>query len=491
MQNTRYETVIGLETHIQLSTKSKIFCADDAQFGAAPNTQVSVISLAHPGTLPRINKKALESAIKLGLALGCNISHYTAFDRKNYFYADLPKGFQTTQDKHPICIGGGVHISPLSANVTQFEPRKIRLHHIHLEEDAGKSIHDQDPTDSLIDLNRAGVPLVEIVSEPDLRGPDEVAAYMENLRKLVRWLDISDGNMEEGSLRCDVNISVRKIGATTYGNRCEIKNMNSMRFAKKAIEFEVARQIEVIENGGTVKQQTRGFDPSSGKTFALRDKENAHDYRYFPEPDLPPIILSSEEIANIQKSMPTLPEALQKILQTRYELSDYDVKQITQDRETADYFLKVADKIQLKLSKPFAKLVINQILPYCETNNLKINDFPINETHIDAYLQMIEDGKIAASLAHQKLFPVLITEKNKTPLEIADQMNLLQSNDFDFVQSIVEQVIKNNPDKVKEYQKGKKGLIGFFMGEVMKLSKGKADPKETTRLLTEHLGKTN
>jgi aspartyl-tRNA(Asn)/glutamyl-tRNA(Gln) amidotransferase subunit B len=487
MQNTQYETVIGLETHIQLSTKSKIFCADDAQFGAAPNTQVSVISLAHPGTLPRVNKKALESAIKLGLALGCDISHYTAFDRKNYFYADLPKGFQTTQDKHPICIGGAVGISPLSANVVQFEPRNIRLHHIHLEEDAGKSIHDQDPNESLIDLNRAGVPLVEIVSEPDLRGPDEVAAYMENLRKLVRWLDISDGNMEEGSLRCDVNISVRKIGATSYGNRCEIKNMNSMRFAKKAIEFEVARQIEVIENGGTVTQQTRGFDPASGTTFALRDKENAHDYRYFPEPDLPPILLTAADIAEIKKTMPTLPEAMQSILQTRFGLSEYDVRQLTQDRDTADYFLKIVEKISGTLVKPLAKLIINQILPFCEINNLKINQFSLNESQIDAYLLMIEDGKIAASLAHQKLFPVLIREKNKTPLEIAENLNLLQSNETDFVKTIVMQVIASNPEKVKEYQKGKKGLIGFFMGEVMKLSKGKAEPKETTRLLNEHL----
>jgi aspartyl-tRNA(Asn)/glutamyl-tRNA(Gln) amidotransferase subunit B len=487
MTNTQYETVIGLETHIQLSTKSKIFCADDAQFGAAPNTQVSVISLAHPGTLPRLNKKALESAIKLGLALGCDISNYTAFDRKNYFYADLPKGFQTTQDKHPICIGGGVNIAPLSANVPQFEPRKIRLHHIHLEEDAGKSIHDQDPNDSLIDLNRAGVPLVEIVSEPDLRGPDEVAAYMENLRKLVRWLDISDGNMEEGSLRCDVNISVRKMGATTFGNRCEIKNMNSMRFAKKAIEYEVARQIEVLESGGTVTQQTRGFDPNTGTTFALRDKQNAHDYRYFSEPDLPPIIFTDKEIAEIEKSMPPLPEAMQAIMQRRYNLLDYDVKQLTQNRETADYFLDRAEKINISLIKPFAKLIINQILPYCETNNSKINQFPLNKKQIETYLQLIEEGKIAASLAHQKLFPVLIKENNKTPLEIAENLNLLQTNDADFVKDIVKQVIASNPEKVKEYQKGKKGLIGFFMGEVMKLSKGKADPKETTKLLTEFL----
>jgi aspartyl-tRNA(Asn)/glutamyl-tRNA(Gln) amidotransferase subunit B len=483
----KYITTIGLETHIQLSTNSKIFCADDAQFGAAPNTQVSVISLAHPGTLPRINKKAIESAIKLGLALGCEISLFTAFDRKNYFYADLPKGFQTTQDKHPICVGGGVFISPNTSNTTQFEPRKVRLHHIHLEEDAGKSIHDQHPTDSLIDLNRAGVPLVEIVSEPDLNSADEVAAYMETLQKLVRWLGISDGNMEEGSLRCDVNISVRKVGTSTLGNRCEIKNMNSMRFAKKAIEFEVNRQINLLENGETVTQQTRGFDPAKGITFALRDKENAHDYRYFPEPDLPPIVLTPKEIERIYSEMPALPAVVENKLSTQYHLQEYDVRQLVQDRETADYFMTIAQTANPTLFKPLAKLLINQIKPFCELNNSNLSDFPLQSAQIQAYLQLIEDGKIAASVAHQRLFPALITAKNQNPIEVAEQLNLLQSNDNDLLQTIVNQVIADNPDKVKEYQKGKKGLIGFFMGEVMKLSKGKAEPKETTKLLNEKL----
>jgi aspartyl-tRNA(Asn)/glutamyl-tRNA(Gln) amidotransferase subunit B len=485
-----YITTIGLETHIQLSTKSKIFCADDAQFGAAPNTQVSVISLAHPGTLPRVNKQAIESAIKLGLALGCEISLYTAFDRKNYFYADLPKGFQTTQDKHPICMGGGVEIEPLNAQSEQFEPRTIRLHHIHLEEDAGKSIHDQDPTDSLIDLNRAGVPLVEIVSEPDLQSPDEVAAYMEYLRKLVRWLGISDGNMEEGSLRCDVNISVRKKGETQLGNRCEIKNMNSMRFAKKAIEFEVTRQIALLEKGEKVTQQTRGFDPNNGTTFALRDKENAHDYRYFPEPDLPPIVLTPKQIERIYSEMPTLPKTLQKTLQTQYQLPEYDVKQLTQDRETASFFMEKVSSLSPTHFKPFAKFTINQILPYCAANALNIEELSLKHEQIKEYLQLIEDGKIAASLAHQRLFPAMILSDGKSVAEVAEQLNLLQNNDNAFLQTLVNQVIANNSDKVKEYQKGKKGLIGFFMGEVMKLSKGKAEPKETTKLLENALNTT-
>ena len=282
-----YETVIGLETHIQLSTFSKAFCSDAAAFGGAPNTHTSVISLAHPGTLPRLNKKAVEYAVKLGLALGCDINRHTTFDRKNYFYADLPKGFQTTQDRAPVCIGGSISLK-IDKPVSGRHNPLIRIHHIHLEEDAGKSMHDQSPEHSYIDLNRAGVPLLEIVSEPDLRSPEEVAAYMEEMRRLVRWLGVSDGNMEEGSMRCDVNISIRPVGSTTFGNRCEIKNVNSMRFAKRAIEYEVNRQIALVEAGGKVEQETRGFDVANGVTYSLREKENAHDYRYFPEPDLPP-----------------------------------------------------------------------------------------------------------------------------------------------------------------------------------------------------------
>ncbi|TNE58945.1 MAG: Asp-tRNA(Asn)/Glu-tRNA(Gln) amidotransferase subunit GatB, partial [Bacteroidetes bacterium] len=293
-----YETVIGLEVHVQLATRSKMFSTDNAAFGGAPNTHTSAISLAHPGTLPRLNKTAVEYAVRLGLALGCTINQVSTFDRKNYFYADLPKGYQITQNEKPVCTGGQVVFNtpatfgseePASGQVT------VRLHHIHLEEDAGKSLHDQDPEYSRIDLNRAGVPLLEIVSEPDLRSPEEAAAFMETIRKLVRWLGISDGNMEEGSLRCDVNISVRKKGATRLGTRCEIKNINSMRFARRAIEFETDRQIGILEQGGSVEQETRGFNPENGTTYPLREKEEAHDYRYFPEPDLPPVVITNNE----------------------------------------------------------------------------------------------------------------------------------------------------------------------------------------------------
>jgi len=280
----QYETVVGLETHVQLSTNSKVFCADNATFGGAPNTHISAISLGMPGTLPRLNRQPVEFAIRLGLALGCEINKQNAFDRKNYFYTDLPKGYQITQDKAPICLGGAVEIE------VNGKTKKIRIHHIHIEEDAGKSIHDQNPKTTLVDLNRAGVPLLEIVSEPDFRSGKEVDTYMTALRQLVRYLEISDGNMQEGSLRCDCNVSVRLKGEEKYGERCEIKNMNSMRFARRAIKFERKRQIDLLEAGGKVAQQTLNFDPISGTTSPLRDKENAHDYRYFPEPDLPRLL---------------------------------------------------------------------------------------------------------------------------------------------------------------------------------------------------------
>ena len=290
----KYETVVGLEVHVQLKTATKAFCADDATFGGEPNTHISPISLGHPGTLPRLNKAQVKKAVKLGIALDCAINKVNFFDRKNYFYADLPKGYQITQDNLPICKGGGLTIE------TKTGKKHIRLHHIHMEEDAGKSIHDLDPAFSMIDLNRAGVPLLEVVTEPDMRSAEDAAQFVTELRKLVRYLDISDGNMEEGSIRCDCNVSVRLKGATEYGNRCEVKNVNSIRNAKRAINHEVKRQIDLIENGGVVEQQTRAFNADNGMTYLLRSKENAPDYRYFPEPDLPPVVLTESEILAIQ-----------------------------------------------------------------------------------------------------------------------------------------------------------------------------------------------
>lgn len=484
-----YETVIGLETHIQLGTASKAFCADAAAFGGAPNTHTGIISLAHPGTLPRLNKKAVEYAVKLGMALGCEINRRTSFDRKNYFYADLPKGFQTTQDRAPVCLGGSI---ALKVQGGQRNNPLIRIHHIHLEEDAGKSMHDQAPDHSFIDLNRAGVPLLEIVSEPDLRGPEEVAAYMEEMRRLVRWLGISDGNMEEGSMRCDVNISIRPQGSSTFGNRCEIKNMNSMRFAKRAIEFEVNRQIAIVEAGGKVFQETRGFDAADGTTYSLREKENAHDYRYFPEPDLPPVVLSEQYLSDIRQEMPQLPAELEALFLETFGLPAYDAEQLTQDHATARYAkqlleLAAVNHPEKNLNKTIANLLINKMLPWSVSENKALDQCPVRPEYWLEYAELIESGQLSASTAAQRLFPAMLETPETAPALLAAQLNLLQSADNDFLEELVNEVLARFPDKVTEYRKGKKGLLGMFMGEVMKNSKGKAEPQATTKLLQEKL----
>jgi aspartyl-tRNA(Asn)/glutamyl-tRNA(Gln) amidotransferase subunit B len=333
--NNKYEIVIGLEVHAQLNTCTKIFAADETAYGAEPNTQISPITLGLPGVLPKLNKEVLEKAIKMGLALNCTITEENHFDRKNYFYADLPKGYQISQDRAPICTGGFVEIE------VNGEKKQLKLTRIHMEEDAGKNNHELDEQYSLVDLNRAGVPLIEIVSEPDIRSSDEAYAYITELRKIVRYLDICDGNMEEGSMRCDANVSVRLKGETTYRNRVEVKNMNSIRNVKRAIDVEVKRQIEIYENGGTIDQETRGFNPTDGSSFPLRSKENAHDYRYFPEPDLPPVVITQQTIAAIKAAMPQLPKELQAKFISEYNLSAYDAHVLTDEREVALYFLEL------------------------------------------------------------------------------------------------------------------------------------------------------
>ena len=474
----KYETVIGLEVHVQLGTKSKAFCGDDASFGAPPNTHISTISLGHPGTLPRLNKKQIEYAVKLGLALGAKISPTNNFDRKNYFYADLPKGYQITQDRMPIAIGGGMDVT------TEAGTRHIRMHHIHMEEDAGKSIHDLAPDATFIDLNRAGVPLLEVVTEPDFRSAQEVDVFMNAMRQLVRYLEVSDGNMQEGSLRCDCNVSVRLKGAEKFGERCEIKNMNSMRFARRAIEFERKRQIDLLEAGGKIAQQTLNFDPVTGTTAPLRDKENAHDYRYFPEPDLPPVVISEDYLANIKAGMPALPWELQEEFVKKYKLSTYNAKLLTEEKGIALFFQELTK--HTKNYKGAANLVINKINPWLSEEKKDITEFPINHQQLGALIQLIDDGKVSNTIAYQRIFPELLKTK-KMPLAIAEALNLVQSDDADFLEKLVDEVLAKNPDKVKAYQKGKKGLIGFFMGAVMKASKGKAAPKTTNALLTKKL----
>jgi aspartyl-tRNA(Asn)/glutamyl-tRNA(Gln) amidotransferase subunit B len=474
-----YETVIGLEVHVQLNTHSKAFCADDTSFGGEPNTQVSVVSLGHPGTLPKANGQQIALATRLGLALGCKINQRNTFDRKNYFYADLPKGYQITQDQHPICVGGFLDIKMGDAW------KSIRIHHIHMEEDAGKSIHNLAPKHSLIDLNRAGTPLLEIVTEPDLRSGEEVDAFMSAMRQLVRYLEVSDGNMEQGSLRCDVNISVRPQGQTTFNDRCEVKNVNSMKFARQAIDYEVKRQIKIMESGGKVKQQTLNFDPNTGVTSPLREKEDAHDYRYFPEPDLPPVVLTDAYLDETNQALPQLPKAAYGELTQKYQLSDYDASILVEDRETLLYF---QDLIQHTSNyKAAANLTINRLLPWKQENKSTLNAFPVPGTSLAALIALVEAGKVSSTAAYQNLLGALMTKPDQTPLALAQQMNLIQSADSDFLSDLAKEIIAQFPDKVKEYQKGKKGLIGFFMGELMKKSKGKADPKASTEILQQLL----
>jgi aspartyl-tRNA(Asn)/glutamyl-tRNA(Gln) amidotransferase subunit B len=474
-----YEPVIGLEIHLQLATQSKAFCGDDASFGGEPNTHVSAISLGHPGTLPRLNKRQVEYAVRLGLALGSVISLRNAFDRKNYFYTDLPKGYQITQDRLPVCVGGSMELQ------MDGYTRTVRLHHIHMEEDAGKSIHDLSPRHSMIDLNRAGVPLLEIVTEPDLRSGEEVDAFMTAMRQLARYLGISDGNMQEGSMRCDVNVSVRKKGDTGFGERCEIKNMNSMRFARQAIEFEVKRQVDLLESGKEIVRSTLNFNPATGETSPMRDKESAHDYRYFPDPDLPPVVFTQQWVDEVADTLPELPQVVFKRFVKELELPEYDANLLTQEREVAIFFEKLAKKAPNP--KSAANLVINKILPWASETGSSMEAFPVTAEGLTAFLQLIEDGKVSASIAYQRLFPELVANLNTAPFELAQKLNLIQSADTDFLEKIVDEVLAANPDKVAEYRKGKKGLIGFFMGEVMKKSQGKAEPKATNALVAKKL----
>ena len=476
--NNKYEIVIGLEVHAQLNTCTKIFAADETAYGAEPNTQISPITLGLPGVLPKLNKEVLEKAIKMGLALNCTITEENHFDRKNYFYADLPKGYQISQDRAPICTGGFVEIE------VNGEKKQLKLTRIHMEEDAGKNNHELDEQYSLVDLNRAGVPLIEIVSEPDIRSSDEAYAYITELRKIVRYLDICDGNMEEGSMRCDANVSVRLNGETTYRNRVEVKNMNSIRNVKRAIDVEVKRQIEIYENGGTIDQETRGFNPTDGSSFPLRSKENAHDYRYFPEPDLPPVVITQQTIAAIKAAMPQLPKELQAKFISEYNLSAYDAHVLTDEREVALYFLELIK--YTNNYKSAANWVINEVKSFVNENNLSFSAFTVKPAQLAEIIKLIDENIISSSGA-KTLFKEYTEGNTKSAVAIAEDLNLVQSSDTDELTNWIDQALAKYPDKVKEYKNGKKGNINLFMGEVMKLSRGAADPKKTTKLLEEKL----
>lgn len=475
-----YTVVVGLEVHAQLLTNTKVFSSDKNEYGSLPNSNVSAISLGHPGTLPRLNKKVLDHAIRLGLAVGADIRRDMYFARKNYFYADLPKGYQITQDTTPICNGGHITIE-----LEDGSEKNIQLTRIHIEEDAGKSIHDIDPFNSLIDLNRAGVPLLEIVSEPELRSPKEAYNYLTEVRKLVRYLDVCDGNMEEGSLRCDANISIMKKGATQFGNRCEVKNMNSIRNVQRAIEVEIVRQAEIIENGGTIDTETRSYDATNNSTFSLRSKEAAHDYRYFPEPDLQPVHLKQTHIDAVEADMPPLPRELFKKYTGNYGLSEYDAKVLTDTKPVAMYFEALTEFT--KEYKEAANWVTQSIKSYLNTNAIGIDRFPISPEKIAALIAFISTGKISKAAAASRLFPLMCENPDQAPAELAAANDLIQESDEGSITGLIEEVFNNHPAEVERYKGGEKKLMGFFMGQVMKASRGKADPGTTTKLIREML----
>lgn len=478
----KYEAVIGLECHVQLLTKTKMYSNDAAEYGALPNTNVSVVTLGHPGTLPRVNKRAIEFAVKLGIATKSTITTENQFARKNYFYADLPKGYQITQDKTPICTGGYIGFK-----LKDGQEKKINLIRIHMEEDAGKSMHDIDPFETLIDLNRAGTPLLEIVTQPDFRSGEEAYAYLNEVRKLVRYLDVCDGNMEEGSLRCDANISVRLKGAKEYGKRTEVKNMNSFRNVQRAIDFEIKRQIDLIENGETVSVETRSFDAVNGTTFTLRSKESANDYRYFPEPDLQPVFVTADYIEGVKKNLPPLPNDLHNKYVNELKLSEYDASVLTESKEIALYFNELISST--KNYKSAANWVMVNVKSFLNENALHIDNFPIKPKVLSQIIELIDGGKVSHAAASQKLFPALIANSGKSPESLATELDIIQNSDSGEIQALVEQAVNKFPEKIAEYKNGKVGLLGLFVGEVMKLSKGKADPKVVNQLVKEQLEK--
>lgn len=476
----KYEAVIGLEVHTQMLTKSKAYSSDLNEYGGIPNTHVSVVSLGHPGTLPVMNEKTIEFAVRLGLALNCDIAPEMHFARKNYFYPDLPKGYQITQDTTPICTKGFIEIKDEDG-----KSKRINLTRIHMEEDAGKSIHDINPYHTLVDLNRAGVPLLEIVSEPDIRSAKEAYNYLTEIRKLVRYLEVCDGNMEEGSMRCDANISVRLKGTEKFGTKIEVKNMNSIRNVQRAIEYEIKRQIDAIENGEKLFMETRNFDAVSGTTSGMRSKEGSSDYRYFPEPDLQPLFITDDYKQKVKAALPPLPQQLVTKYRSEYGLSEYDALQLTETKEFALFFEELIK--HTKNYKAAANWMMTVVRSWLNENALEINAFKLAPKKLADIIAVIDAGKISFTAAAQTIFPELILHPDKDPLTIANEKNLIQESNTDALTEMIKQAIAKYPDKVAEYKAGKKGLTGLFMGEVMKLSGGKADPKTTNALLVKML----
>lgn len=476
-----YEGVIGLEVHIQLSTATKAFSPDANRFGAPPNTNISPVSLGLPGSLPKLNGKIPEYAVRLGIATRSEFATGIRFDRKNYFYADLPKGYQITQHAEPLCKGGYISIG------TGGREKKVRLTSIHIEEDAGKSLHDRADRASGIDLNRAGVPLLEIVSEPVLSSGTEAYQYLSEIRKLVRYLDICDGDMEKGSIRCDANVSVKQASESSLGTRTEIKNLNSMNFVRKAIDHEIGRQTSLKEQGKEVVRQTLRWDESSGRTVPIRSKEEAHDYRYFPEPDLNPVALDTATIARVKRSMPRLPGAWYDLFTGKHGLPDKTALILSEDRETAEYFGQVIEATANVQAA--ANWMIGPIRKYLNEHNTGITGFVLSPRQIAGLVNLVDEGRINYSIASGFLLEELAGNPDREVGEVIEEKNLEQTGKEEEITVLIRSVLENHPGKVAEYRNGKKGLIGMFMGEVMKASKGTVDPKKANDILRKELDK--
>ncbi len=472
-----WEVIIGLEVHAQIISKSKLFSGSEISFGAEPNTCVSLVDAAMPGMLPVINSHCIEQAVRTGLGLKAEINLVSVFDRKNYFYADLPQGYQISQLYHPI-VGEGTIILDLEDGST----REVGIERLHMEQDAGKSMHDQDPKRSFIDLNRSGTGLMEIVSKPDLRSPEDVGAYLRKLRSIVRYLGTCDGNMDEGSMRCDVNVSVRKVGETEFRTRAEVKNVNSVRFAMQAVEIEARRQIDVYEDGGEVVQETRLFDSVKGETRSMRSKEHAHDYRYFPDPDLLPLVLTQEYVDGIKASLPELPDERKKRYMEDFGLSAYDAGVLVAERDTARYYEKVAEGHDPKLA---ANWVITNLFAVLKEKGVGISDSPVSAESLSRLLDLLKDDTISSRIA-KDVFEIMVAE-GKEADAIVKEKGLKQITDTGAIEAAVDEVIAGSPDQVAQFQSGNEKIAGWFVGQVMKATQGKANPGMVNKLLREKL----
>ena len=475
-KDNQYEVVIGLEVHAQVTSESKLFSTSSTKFGAEPNTQVSLVDAALPGMLPVINEFCVKQAIKTGIGLKAKINKRSVFDRKNYFYADLPQGYQISQFKDPI-VGEGKVILDMPDG-----QKEVGIERLHLEQDAGKSIHDLDPKNTFVDLNRSGVALMEIVSKPDLRSPDEVNAYVKKLRSIMRYLGTCDGNMQEGSLRADVNVSVRKKGSKEFGTRCEIKNVNSIKFMQMAIEYEANRQVDLIEDGQSIDQETRLFDTKKNETRSMRSKEDAHDYRYFPDPDLLPLEVSEDFIEKLKLEIPELPDEKKKRFIEKFKLSPYEATILVSDNETSNYFENVIKKSDVKLATNW---IIGELFAALNEKNLEITESPISAGNLSKLINLIKDGTISGKIA-KTVFEHMM-EGDKDPKKIVEEKGLKQESDPKALEALIDKVIDDNREKATEYKKGKVKLFGFFVGQVMKVSGGKANPQLVNEILKKKL----